>query len=86
MKVVEIEPDFDNNLWFQWYNRRDFVVSLVGEIEKASDVDELEYVAHCDKPNTHFTFNRFCKVYFEILGRGEVALVNFALGYNKVDV
>lgn len=86
MKVVESEPDFYNNLRFQWYNRRDFVVSSIGEIEKASDVNELEHVAHCDRPNTYFTFNRFCKVYFEFLGKGEVALVTFALGDNKVDV
>lgn len=86
MNITETDPVFYDNLSRQMYSRRPLVVMLIDSIRAAPSVDELERVAHCDKPNTYFTYNRTCKLYFEVLGGDRVKLLDFTFKvYEKVD-
>lgn len=84
MKITETDPVFDNNLESHTYSRRAVVISLMDEIENASNIDELRFVSACSDSDIHFVYNYVCKLYFELLEENRVKLLNFVFaGYDK---
>lgn len=77
MKITETDPVFGNNLESHMYSRRAIVISLIDEIENASDIDELKFVSACSDSSIHFVYNRVCKLYFELLEGNRAKLLNF---------
>lgn len=53
MKITETDPVFGNNLESHMYSRRAIVISLIDEIENASDIDELKFVSACSDSSIH---------------------------------
>lgn len=85
MNIVDTDSAFYDNLSRQMYNRRDFVMSLIDEIRRVSDISELERVVACGKSNYHLVYNDYCDVYFEVLEGNRVRMLNFAFRNDYYD-
>jgi len=78
MDIIEVDPDFKQNLEYQFYSRRSIVVNLIEKIENASSISGLEHISPCERRNVYFVYDRVCKLYFEhFTETNEIKLWNF---------
>lgn len=77
MKILDNDPDFDNNLESHMYPRRAIVISLIRRIRRARSIDELASVVECPGDDAYFVHDGVCRLYFELLEEDRVKLLGF---------
>lgn len=78
MEIIEVDPDYETNLRFQFYTRRQIVVSLTEKIENAKSLEDLKISPCTHQVNTYFTYDNICKLFFQHFPeKNQVKLWNF---------
>ena len=86
MEIIAADLEFNTNLRFQFYNRREYVISCLEYIKQIKDPHTPGVrVSSCSGSNdsVFFAYNGVCKVYFQIDPKTNgVILKNFTFAHH----